>query len=108
MLVITAFNKYKHQIDFKQLSNYHFLTQPLWGNQNFTANEKCLYFNEWIENNILYLKDLINETNQFPSDEELNKRIENKRNIAKQIYMIKNYVNKKFRDSQRLTECQIY
>ena len=96
--VITAFNKCKHQIDFKQLSNYHFLTQPLWGNKHFTANGKCLYFPEWINSNILYLKDLINEANQFLSDEELYNRIDNKRNFVKQIYMIKNYVYKKCRD----------
>ena len=95
--VLLAYNKCKKPLNFKTISNFNVLTQPLWGNINFMANGKCLYFPEWIECNILYVRDLVDENGDFKKDDELHSMIENKRNIMSQLFMIKKYVFQKFK-----------
>ena len=95
--VLLSFNKCKTNIKLKTSDTHHSLVQPLWGNTNFQENEKCLFFHEWINEGILYVKDLINDNGAFKSDEDLFNTITNKRNIINQIYIIKNYVHSKLK-----------
>ena len=93
--IIISYNKCKKHLPLKNCSTYNILTQPLWGNINFMMKDKCFYFPEWIEDGILYVKDLINENGQYKSDEELYNMISNKRNIISQISLIKKICSNK-------------
>ena len=95
--VLTAHNQCKVNIKLVMMSNYDLLTQPLWGNFHFKVNDECLYFSEWVKSNILYVKDLVNKDGCIKSDEELFKMIRNKRNLFKEIFMVKKYILQKIK-----------
>ena len=61
------------------------------------ANYKCLCFQEWMKNGILFVKDLINENGMFKTDAELFELIPNRQHIFSQILMIEKYVRNKFK-----------
>ena len=46
--------------EIQDLSPYNFLTSIIWGNKYFQFKGKCLYFKNWINAGIVYVKDLFN------------------------------------------------
>lgn len=62
---------------------------PLFGNYLFKVNTKCIFFKEWIESNVLYIKDLVNNDGTLKSENEIVLMIHNKRDIIRQIYIIR-------------------
>ena len=96
--VLTSYNRCKQETNKTNANNYHTLTQPLWGNTSFLANGKTLFFPEFTNSNIYYLKDLVNEDGRFKSDNELYNTVSKKNNILNQIYILKNNVFNKFKN----------
>ena len=43
----------------------NFIQQPLWNNEIFEYQEKSISFKNWIDSNILYVKDLFNYDGEF-------------------------------------------
>ena len=93
--IVIAFNKAKKIKQFDKMSKYEVMQQPLWGNTHFRVGKTCIYFREWVECNFLYVKDLIKQSGVLYSDNELFQIIRNKKDIMKQLYIIKNYICKK-------------
>ena len=58
--VICYFNSVNVWKKLSSMSVSDIVSEPIFGNQIFTFKGKCLYFNEWIESGILYIKDIIN------------------------------------------------
>ena len=42
--MLLAFNNCKKYVDFHRSQSYHVLLQPIWGNINLMASDKCLLF----------------------------------------------------------------
>ena len=56
--VILSYNKCKTKKSVDRMTYNEFLMQPIWGNRMFTFENKCLYFRNWCESKILYVKDI--------------------------------------------------
>ena len=95
--VLVAYNTCKSIKNPENMSAFEILNQPLFGNHLLKACDKCLFFKEWINSKVLYIKDLINVNGTFKSDHDLYQEIKCKKNIIQQLYVIKNYVYKKFK-----------
>ena len=50
----------KEKTEISHLSNANITKQPLWNNEIFEYHEQSISFKNWIDGNILYLKDLFN------------------------------------------------
>lgn len=96
--VIIALCKAKHIRCFHRLSTHDVFQQPLWGNEYFKIKGTCLYLRNWVKEDVLYVKDLVNDNGGIKNDEELYNMIGNKSNIYQEIYIIKNYVLKRLHD----------
>ena len=56
---------------------------------------KCLFYQRWINSNILYVKDLVQEEGIIRTDEDLYNIITDKTDILKEISVIKKYIYKR-------------
>ena len=79
------------------MSGSEVMQQPLWGNKHFKVGNTCLYFKEWIECGIMYIKDLVNFNGTLKSEDELFCIINKKTDIVKQLFIMKKYVYKRLR-----------
>ena len=95
--IIFNLNKCKSQKDFNALNKHEILSQPIWGNNYFKVGNRCLYFKEWIKCGILYVKDLIDDDGLMLTDDNMFRKICDKKNIVNQVFIIKNYVMKRIK-----------
>ena len=98
--ILIAYNKCKTVKDLRSMNEYDTLNSPLWGNTIFSFRNSCLYFKEWVDSNILYVKDLVNKTGVLKSENELYAEIHKKQNIIEQLYIYKNCLYKKLKYKQ--------
>ena len=96
--ILIAFNKCKFIKSLREMNEFEILSSPLWGNSNFAYANECIYFKEWINSNILYVKDLIDETGAPKSENIMFNVIRNKRKIIEQLYKYKNSVYKRLKN----------
>ena len=96
--ILIAFNKCKFIKSLREMNELEILSSPLWGNSNFAYANECIYFKEWINSNILYVKDLIDETGAPKSENIMFNVIRNKTKIIEQLYKYKNSVYKRLKN----------
>ena len=94
---LIAYNKCKDIKSLREMNDYEILSSPIWGNSNFAYANECMYFKEWINSNILYVKDLIDETGNPKSENTLFYDIRNTKKIIEQLYKYKNAVYKRLK-----------
>ena len=75
--------------EIQDLSPYNFLTSIIWGNKYFQFKGKCLYFKNWINAGIVYVKDLFNYEGCFLSESDLLSILPVKRNWISEYSIIK-------------------
>ena len=75
--VIIAFNKSKYIKPLNRINRYEMIEQPIWGNEYFKVANKCLYFQQWAEPGIYYIKDLIDNNGEVKIDTVLYDNISN-------------------------------
>ena len=92
--VFIAFNQVKHVKPIHLMNKNELFEQTLFGNELFKCNNKCLYFKNWLLENVCYVKDIITQNGNILSDEEIFYKIKHKRNIMNEMYIIKNIVIK--------------
>ena len=61
-------NKEMDEINFKSIRQ-----QVIWGNKHIKFNGKCLIYNNWIKDNILYINDILDENGKISQNFLLNK-----------------------------------
>jgi hypothetical protein len=93
--VILSFNRAKFIKPFNKLNKHEIFEQPIWGNEYFKVQNICLYYKGWMSENILYIKDLVNNNGVFKSDMDIYVSTKDKRNIYQELYVITNYVIKR-------------
>ena len=79
------------------LSDHEYLEQPLFGNELFQVDGKCLFLVNWIKSNILYVKDLVDGNGTIYTDSVLYNKIECKQNIVAEMFIIRKVVMKRLR-----------
>ena len=92
--VIFAFNHAKYIKPLEYVSKYDICNEPLWGNSHFKCASKCLYFKSWLNEGILYVKDILDDNGNIMSDGDFFRKIRNKANIYAEIMTIKKHVFK--------------
>jgi len=95
--ILVEFNKCKITKSLQEMSDYEIVNQPLWGNKLFTNKNNCLFFKEWINSNMLYVKDLINERGIIKTEAELFNEVQSKNSIIQQLFLVKNCILKQIR-----------
>ena len=95
--ILLAFNKCKLIKPFDLLNKHDIMQQPIWGNEYFKVKDICLYNKGWVKNQVLYVKDLINDKGMLKSDTDLFDCNPEKHNIVQSVYVLKNYVYKKIK-----------
>ena len=78
-----------------------FLSQQIWYNKLFTYNYQCLDFPNWLDANILYVKDLYDENGMFVTEKYIIDFLKNKTNWICEYKVMK----KVFKDYNDLFEC---
>ena len=71
------------------------MQQPIWGNDYFRSAGTTLFFPGWVRAGVLYVKDLIKQTGDMMTAEELYDIIHVKTDIIRELYIVKNSVIKK-------------
>ena len=56
-----SFYECKSISPMNELNNFNFLTCTIWGNSRLKFKNKCLFFKNWIESGIIFIKDLYDE-----------------------------------------------
>lgn len=74
------------------MTNFDFFTSPIWGNDLFKFQNKCLFFKSWISCDILYVKDVFDETGKFFSEAYFLDRIKDKRNWVTEYTVVKKII----------------
>ena len=78
-----------------------FLSQQIWYNKLFTYNYQCLDFPNWLDVNILYVKDLYDENGMFVTEKYIIDLLKNKTNWICEYKVMK----KVFKHYNDLFEC---
>ena len=92
--IFIAFNKIKQIIPIHLTNSSELMEQPLFGNELFMNDHMCLYMKHWIQSNILYVKDLVDENGIIICDNQLYGLIKQKHSILQDMYIIKNTIVK--------------
>ena len=80
MEIFCCFNECKRKTEISHLSSANFIQQPLWNNEIFGYQEKSISFKNWIDSNILYVKDLFNYDGEFKKLHDFSNVLVNKSN----------------------------
>ena len=64
--IFVFFNESKKYTNIINMSTETFLAQPLWNNRLLMFKGKTLFFKEWIESNLLYVKDVVDSNGLKP------------------------------------------
>ena len=84
--VILAFNKSKQIKPFKMLNPSDIAQLPLWGCHYFKTNNVCLYLKHCAQQDILYVKDLINQDGTVKDDRQLYNCFQTKTTVLQDIF----------------------
>ena len=95
--VFLSFNNAKSVKPFDKLSDFEKMTLPLWGSEYFKIKTTCLYLKNFVEKNIMYVKDIVKPNGCFMLDNEIYDMCNNKQNAVRDMYILKNYVIKRFK-----------
>ena len=95
--IFTSFNQCKSIEPITNLSNFSFLTQPIWGNEYFKFKNKLLYFKNWIEGDINFVKDLFDKNGCFISEQYLCNKLKNKHNWMTEYLTLKKIMKNSLR-----------
>ena len=67
----------------------------IWGNQYIKLNGKCLVFNRWIGDNILYINDILDQTGKI-NEHLIKQKLSSKANWMMEILKIKKAIPKRW------------
>ena len=98
--IFLAFNKIKDIKSIELLNDHKMFEQPVFGNENFKHQNKCLYMKSWLKAGIFYTKDLVNDKGNIKSDNELYQLFKNKGNLLQEMFIVKNCVIKLIRTAK--------
>ena len=70
------------------------LSEIIWGNELFQFKNKCLYFKNWIESGLLYVKDLFSKDGTFIDEKDVLIRLKHKSNWISEFFTIKSVFSK--------------
>ena len=93
--VLCSFYKCRTNKNIKNMSYHDIVAQPIWLNKAFTYKDKCLFFKEWIDAGILFIKDVVNSEGQIMTELELENKIGRNCNFMHQLFIFKNSSIKK-------------
>ena len=89
-----SLNECKTIKPLNNLSNFEFLTQSLWGKEYFKFKNEHLYYRNWIESNIIFIKDLFDKNGCFISEENVLIKLKNTQNWMTEYLTLKKIINK--------------
>lgn len=78
--ILSSFNECKQRCNFDNISPNDILKQPIWNNNNIKIKGETLFFKNWVNSNILYLKDLIDDNGNIKTLQVLSTIIKRKSN----------------------------
>ena len=89
---------FKTFIDLVKPSNFNELMNiPLWGNKNIKVGGTSVFYKTWIDNGIMFIRDLISTNGQLLSYEEFRRRYQLRTNFLDfhgLISSLRDYINK--------------
>lgn len=104
--ILSSFNECKQRCNFDNISPNDILKQPIWNNSNIKIKGETLFFKNWVNSNILYLKDLIDDNGNIKTLQVLSTIIKRKSNwlceyktllsVIKPLCKIYNFTNVKY------------
>ena len=75
--------------------------QVIWGNNFIRLNRKCLFFKNWIQNDIIYINDII-DNQGFISENLILAKLSNKEDWIRQVLLIKKAIPKHWQNMLKL------
>ena len=71
-------------------------SQVIWGNQLIQHKNKCLFYNHWINDNIIYVNDLLNQNGEIDANIILGK-LKNRCNWISEFSILKNAISNQWK-----------
>ena len=91
-----------HKISFSEVNNFENVRkQMIWGNKFIIFNKKSLIFQNWINSNILFVNDIIDEQGEINEETILQKLID-KTNWISELNIVKNAIPKTWKKILRI------
>ena len=87
--VFAYVNECKTMVNTELLNSNDFLSEPLWLNKRLCTNKKAVFISNWTKSNILYVKDLFDNTGEMKSENDILTILVNKRNWIAEYSQIK-------------------
>ena len=97
--VFLSYNQCKYIKPVDKLSSIELLSQCLWGNEYFKVKGKTLLFKSWVKSGFIYVKDLINSTGSWLTEEEIKNKLLVKSNWMTEVLSIKMVLKKFLNDN---------
>ena len=95
--VVIGFNKVKCIKPFHLLSTSEIVQLPLWGSEYFKVCNTCLYLKPFIDKEIYYVKDIVDNKGNILADRDIIRIASGESNQIQQSYIFKNCVINKIR-----------
>ena len=90
--VFYSYYKCKNNLEVTTMNSYEFMTTQIWGNELLMNNNKCLFFNNWIDCNFIYIKDLFDKEGHFVSEQFVFAKLKRRHNWIAEYAIIKRLV----------------
>ncbi len=92
--MFASLNECKTPKKLERLSDYEFLTMPLWFNKHLIFKNKIIHFKNWSKSNLLYVRDLYKTNGNFISENVLFQTLANKSNWIQEYSITKKVLGK--------------
>ena len=80
---------------------YDIRKQVIWGNNLIRFNKKCLFFHNWIQNDLIYINDIIDQRG-FISEDLIFSKLNKKEDWIRQVSVIKKAIPKHWQNLLKL------
>ena len=87
--VLLAYNKCKTVESVLSMKHYEVARDIIWGNERYMFKGKCLYSKSWIDSDIIFIKDIVDNEGKIMSAPTILKQLKNKCNWIAEYQMIR-------------------
>ncbi len=88
--IIIAYNRCKTNKSIISCTPHEIVSELIWGNERYMLNGKCLYSKNWIQSDIMYVKDIMNDEGKIICGNVLLGKLKAKQNWIAEYLAVKN------------------
>ena len=83
--------------ELQDLNNFNIRNQIIWGNENILHNGKTIFFENWIDSDLIFINDIFDENTMSIHPRHVLSRLNNRRNWISEIKIIRQSIPSEWR-----------